>query len=242
MSLRKFICKALCCNKTVLTNGDAQEEYWNNKYPKQNISYQRKEHDKEYDVDVRNYFEPYDYHTPTVTGTTNDQKAHNALKLVKKLITYTPDKTEFGMTEYWCRAYQTLDHKKGDCEDGAILLANIMLKSGIPYWRIRLNAGDVKGGGHAYVTYCRETDNQFIVLDWCYWYKLSMIKDRKLHRDESDYYGIWFSWNQKYAFGKMETMAKTPRNLISRKKAITPSKKATKKKKAKKKIGKALFY
>ena len=226
-----------------LAGGESeQEKFWNNKYPKQNISYKRTEHDREYDMDVRNYFEPYDYHTPTVTGTTNDQKAIQALKWVHDNITYTPDKTEFGMVEYWCRAYQTLEHKKGDCEDGAILMANILLKSKVPYWRIRLNAGDVKGGGHAYLTYCRETDNQFIVLDWCYWYKTISIADRKLHSEENGYYGIWFSWNQKYAFGKMDTMAKTPKNLISNKTGITPPKKATKKKKAKKKRHDTLFY
>jgi hypothetical protein len=56
-------------------------------------------------------------------------------------------------------------------------MANIMLRSGIPYYRIRLNAGNVNGGGHAYVTYCRETDNQFVVLDWCYYPNNLLIRD-----------------------------------------------------------------
>jgi hypothetical protein len=60
-----------------------------------------------------------------------------------------------------------------NCEDGAILLANMMLKSGIPYWKIRVTAGNVtepstgKDVGHAYVTYyCAETD-KWVLLDWC---------------------------------------------------------------------------
>ena len=193
-----------------------QEKFWNNKYPKQNISYKRKEHDNWYEIDVRNYFEPFDFHLPIVAGASNDEKALKALELVRQIMVYVIDKTEYGLDEFWARAYQTLVHKKGDCEDGAILLANIMLKSEIPYWRIRLNAGDVEGGGHAYVTYCRETDNQFVVLDWCYWPKTTLIKDRPLHKDEQNYYGIWFSWNQKFSFGKMETMKGMPNNFIPR--------------------------
>ena len=183
------------------------EEYWNNKYPKQDISYKREEKDGQYLVDVRTYFNLPDSHIPTVTGTTNDAKAAKALFWVIDNITYVADKTTYGFDEFWARAYQTLKRKKGDCEDGAILLANIMLKSGIPYWRIRLNAGDVKGGGHAYVTYCRETDNQFVVLDWCYWANRLPVKDRNLHSEERDYYSIWFSWNSKYSFGASETYA-----------------------------------
>jgi predicted transglutaminase-like cysteine proteinase len=190
------------------------EKYWNNRRPKQDIFYNREEKDGTYSIDVRNYFQPYDSAIPIFHNTSNDGLALSALKWVETNITYVPDKTEYGIDEFWCYPYQTLKHMKGDCEDGAILLASIMLKSGIPYWRIRLNAGSVSGGGHAYVTYCRETDNQFVVLDWCYWYKSIPIKDRALHKDEQDYYGIWFSWNQKYAFGSMDTMAKSPNNFI----------------------------
>ena len=190
---------------------DPNEELWNNKHPKQDITYKRKEHDQWYNIDVRNYFQPHDSSIPTVSGSTSDEIALNALKWINKNIKYVHDEPEYGIEEFWAYAYQTLVHKKGDCEDGAILLANIMLKSGIPYWRIRLNAGDVKGGGHAYVTYCRETDNQFVVLDWCYWYSSKEIKDRPLHKDELNYYGIWFSWNLMYAFGKMETMMEMPK-------------------------------
>ena len=189
---------------------DIQEEYWNNKHPKQNITYKRSETDGLYQIDVRNYFTAFDSSIPMVDGDSNDTKALNALKFIRSNIRYVSDKSSYALDEYWAYSYQTLKRRLGDCEDGAILMANITLKSGIPYWRIRLNAGDVKGGGHAYVTYCRETDNQFVVLDWCYWYKHLDIKDRKLHSEERDYYGIWFSWNQKYSFGNMETMVRAP--------------------------------
>lgn len=192
------------------------EDYWNNKYPKINVTYERRETDGVYYIDPRNYFTPYDNDIPVVIGTTSDDKALNAINKVRQIVSYTPDKSEYGFEEYWAYAYQTLKRKKGDCEDGAILLANIMLKSGVPYWRIRLVAGSVNGGGHCYVTYCRETDNQFVVLDWCYWPNALPVKDRKLHSEEQNYsdasknYGIWFSWNQKYCFGKAQTMTSMP--------------------------------
>ena len=69
------------------------------------------------------------------------------------------------VVDNWQSPEETEMMKKGDCEDGAILIANMMLMSGVPYWRIRLNAGDVQGGGHAWVTYLRESDNQWIILD-----------------------------------------------------------------------------
>ena len=187
---------------------DPLEDELNNKIDKIQRSYVRQETDGQYNIDVRNYWNINDELIPTVRGANYDEKALNALKKVRSMVQYTSDKLEYGFDEYWAYAYQTIKRQKGDCEDGAILLANIMLRSGIPYYRIRINAGSVNGGGHAYVTYCRETDNQFVVLDWCYWPKTTPIKDRPTHKEERNYmnkeknFYVWFSWNTKYIFGK----------------------------------------
>ena len=192
---------------------DPREAYWNSKYPKKTIVYKRTEKDGNYSIDVRNYFQINDFNLLKIVEDnklnvgTFDERALKCLNWVKANITYISDKTEYGISEFWCYAYQTLKHKKGDCEDGSIVLANLMIIAKIPYWRVRINAGNVSGGGHAYTTYCRETDEQFVVLDWCYWYKSIPVSERKLHSEEADYYGIWFSWNQKYSFGAMETMS-----------------------------------
>ena len=219
MDFKDWICSVLNCGEKICPPcvvESEQEAFWNNKYPKQDILYVREEKDGEYQIDVRNYFQSFDSSIPGFSCASNDDLALLALKWVKNNIDYTSDKTQYGFSEFWAYPYQTLKHGKGDCEDGAILLANILLKSGCPYWRIRLNAGDVESGGHAYVTYCRETDNQFVVLDWCYWPKTTLIKDRPLHKDEQNYYGIWFSWNQKFSFGAMQTMKGMPNNFIPR--------------------------
>ena len=44
-----------------------------------------------------------------------------------------------------------------------------MYQSGIPYYRIRLVAGNVTTGGHLWCTYLRESDNRWYVLDGT-WY------------------------------------------------------------------------
>ncbi|MHA1852294.1 MAG: transglutaminase domain-containing protein [Candidatus Heimdallarchaeaceae archaeon] len=187
-----------------------EEKYWNNKYPKINISYLRHETDGTYEVDVRDYFQIYDFKIPTVSGKTDDEKAYNALMWVINKIKYVPDKTTYGFPEYWAYPYQTLKRRQGDCEDGSILLANIMVKSGIPYWKVRLCAADVYNrrgqylGGHCYVTYYYETGKRWVSLDWCF-YPNSLSIDKRPDYKNEIIYGkgkVWFSWNMKYAFAK----------------------------------------
>ena len=212
--------------KQVVTE-DPNEKHWNNKYPKQDISYNARAFFNskiKTPVDVRIFFQYNDFYLERIVNKTYagigklnegtyDERALKCLKWVHKFFKYVSDKEVVNMQEFWMFVCEALFYMKGDCDDGAILLANLMSAAKIPYWRIRLNAGDVKGGGHAYVTYCRETDNQFVVLDWTYWYKDIEISKRPLHSEEQNYYSIWFSWNRKYAFGKMETMAGMPKEF-----------------------------
>ena len=194
----------------------AEENMITSKRPFVNVSYSRVEVGGSVSTDVRNFFQPNDYNLPLVTGVSNDDKALECLKWVRKNVTYVSDKTNYGFDEYWAFAYQTLKRKKGDCEDGAILLANVMLKAGIPYYRVHLNAGSVNGGGHAYVSYCREFDNEFVVLDWCYWPNNLPVKDRLTHKEERNYmdkdrnFYVWFSWDLLHAYGDMTLLGGMP--------------------------------
>jgi len=180
------------------------ERYWNNKRPKTQWRwrarplFEKKDGDwraTNISVDTRIFF-TYDAKLPTFLGS-YDEIATQALDWVAKNTTYTPDKTG----EFWQFAFETYMRRKGDCEDGAILIANIMLMSGVPYWRIRLNAGNVKGGGHAWMTYLGE-DNEWYVLDWCYWYDESKGLTKKWV-DAEKYFSIWGSWNSKFMFGDL---------------------------------------
>ena len=180
------------------------EEYWNNKYPKTTLTYKGRKMpglDTVLDIDVRVFINPNDKTIPTFDGK-DDEIMLKSLIWVIENITYTPDKTQNGLNEYWMFPYETLKTRKGDCEDGAILLYNIALKSGIPYWKLRLSAGNVKGGGHAYLTYLVEETNRWVVVDWCYWENKLPMNQRKDYKDEKNYYEVWFSWNQRYCFSK----------------------------------------
>ena len=176
------------------------EEYWNNKYPKKNVYYKRVEKDGTYEIDVRNYFQINDSQTPTVEGKTNDEKALNGLKLVHKLIKYVADKTEYGYEEFWAYPYQTLKRGHGDCEDMHILLANVLQKSKVPYWKLRLVAGDTPTGGHCYLVYLLDDNSKWVTLDVCYYYNTLPVAQRPDYKDDKLYGSVWFSWNSLYAF------------------------------------------
>ena len=175
----------------------AEEEfkkYWYNKYPKLT--------DKRWNgVWLKEYCTTKNNKTQTVSGKDYDETANNALKFVRSFMKYTPDNGE-----HWQFANESVDRELGDCEDGSILLYNILRKSGVPAWRIRLNAGDVQGqndkpAGHAWVTYLRESDNTWYILDWCYWYSES-VGFRKTWKQAEKYFGIWFSWNEEYVWSE----------------------------------------
>jgi len=176
------------------------EEYWNNKRQKSSKKYLARPAFNGTDrinVDPRIFY-TNNHDIPKVPDGTFDEMAMACRNYVEETITYTTDTQQFKQTEIWMFPFETLKLKKGDCEDGAILMVNMMLKAGIPYWRIRLNAGDVNGGGHAYVTYLKEEDTKWYVLDWCYWPEAS--KNWLPWSEASNYFGIWFSWNTKYVF------------------------------------------
>ena len=180
---------------------ESLEDYWNNKRPKTKWTFQARPMPWNAELYVKidpRIFLTEDHTLYSYSGT-NDEKAIKCFAKVIREITYTSEAKEF-----WQYAHETLTRRRGDCEDGAIYMAVLMLTSGIPYWRIRLNAGLVKlkGGdiGHAYITYLRESNDTWYVLDWCYWPNES--KDfGKTWAAAGKYFTIWGSWNSKYMFG-----------------------------------------
>ena len=184
------------------------EEELNSKYPKKLITYKGRFIPKYgiCGVDVRNFFSnPESQEISFVKvwkDLPDDDKAFKCLEWIIDNITYVSDKKEFDMEEYWCFAYELLKTRKGDCDDGAILLSNLMASCGIPYWKVRLTCGDTPDGGHAYVTYYRESDKTWVNLDWCYYPSKKLIKERLNYKEEKQYGDVWFSWNRKYSFSK----------------------------------------
>ncbi len=113
------------------------EKFWNNKRPKVDFEYKCRplfNSDYNIEVDPRVFFQPEDSIIPSFYNIDQDKAAIDSLDYVHKKVKYTGDWGEFKIAEAWLYPYETLFIRKGDCEDGAILLANIMLKSGISYW------------------------------------------------------------------------------------------------------------
>ncbi len=126
-----------------------------------------------------------------LTGT-DDEIALQVAKWVANNITYTAD-----VTDTWNNAATTLVKGYGDCEDGAILQASLMLNSGVEPSRVRVYIGTYMTGGvssgHAWLEYRRQSDNQWVELDWTkgstYWNAITAVSSvAKTYPDETHLY------------------------------------------------------
>jgi hypothetical protein len=84
-------------------------------------------------------------------------------------------------TDFWSYPAETLANRRGDCEDGAILLANLLLQSGIPYYRVLICIY----GDHVVV----ELDGR--VMDWT-------------GHGVSVGVPLWYCWNKRSAYTTKE--------------------------------------
>lgn len=194
-------------NAELELNNNPKKVYYNTKYPSTNISYKRTDFDIDNKIDVRLFVQPNDFNLPIIIGSSDDDRALKSLLWVIKNITYITDKKQYGLDEYWMFPYQTLLNKKGDCEDGSLLLASIMIKNKIPEWKVRVTTGDVDDsqgnkGGHCWVSYYCESEDKWVILDWCYWVSKVPIKDRKNYKEETNYKSCWFSFNNLFSWAK----------------------------------------
>lgn len=191
-------------------------EYWDNKWPKSEVTYKAR---GRYFMDVRNLFINRSYILNRVadgnagknaTGDNYDEMALTLLKYVVRNFTYESDDAQYSTPEFWQDPEIMMQSGKGDCEDGALLLASLMRCAGIPAYRVKLCAGWVKskGGqeGHAYVVYLAD-DDKWYVLDWCYWADESIRNFlKKPHDQQTDKYkDIWWTANDEYTWAQTST-------------------------------------
>jgi predicted transglutaminase-like cysteine proteinase len=134
-----------------------------------------------------------------IPADTNDEKAFKIMRWVQDNIQYVSDIENYGQPEYWAGPSLTVQKKSGDCEDGAFLMQSLMLNGGIPWERIRTYGGLVAsgpgadGGGHAWTAYKRETDDAWIVLDWCYYPDPETpLDERTPMKDDLKYWDDYF--------------------------------------------------
>jgi len=106
---------------------------------------------------------------------TSDQKMYKIEQWVINNIKYVSDVEQYKESELWAYPTMTINSKEGDCEDGAFLMHSLALHAGVDPDRLRTYGGlvitsDGTGvGGHAWTAYQRESDDEWTVLDWCYW-------------------------------------------------------------------------
>ena len=208
------------------------EDYWNNKHPKEKIIYDgrgMRNYNKRIDIDVRQMVWEDDYILQGIVKKSNlvketmDLTAHACQRYVCRHLRYIGDEKSSKLEECWQFPNETVLLKTGDCEDGAILMASLMLNAGIPSWRVRVTAGMVQeaptaeAGGHAYVTYCREQDNNWVILDWCYFADSKISVSNKPLANKVKYYkDIWFSFNNLFSwshkrYGVIKSIKKEPK-------------------------------
>ena len=129
----------------------------------------------------------------------NDTKMFKIEQWVIDNITYQSDEKTYGQSELWAYPTMTLDKLVGDCEDGAFLMHSLALHAGISADRLRTYAGlvwaDEYGlttGGHAWTTYKQETDDEWIIVDWCYWPTGEPLAERTPMSGRRKYIDDWF--------------------------------------------------
>lgn len=192
------------------------KRYWNNKHPKHPIIYNGRGirgQIRPLAVDVRRMVWHQDeilkqcVNSNGLKKKTHDATAHACQKYIVQNYKYVSDKISADMDEFWQFPNETLATMQGDCEDCSILMASLMLNAGIPDWRVRVTAGLVQTaatastGGHAYVTYCRESDNNWVVLDWCYFEdSRTPVAKKARFSHKKKYKDIWFSFNHLYSW------------------------------------------
>lgn len=189
---------------------DEVASYLSNRYPKiKGKKYTGRHFDgKKISIDPRVFLCQFDTQTQGISskfmGKTDDEKALEALKWIRKNVKYDTDKNVTSYNEHWNFPFETISAKKGDCEDGAILLYNLMLAAGIPRHKMMIRAGWVKipsdKAGHCYLTYYCEETNKDVILDWCYWYNNLPIAKRKSVKEEKQYLSCWFGFDLKHIY------------------------------------------
>lgn len=193
------------------------EAFWHAKHPTVDQMYKGRPlpgTDKRFDIDVRHFIWDRDITLQRIIESNHLRKDKNddavlaIQKYVVSRIQYHKDES-LGNPEYWLFPEETLNLKRGDCEDGAILIASLILNA-LPkahHWRVRVAAGWVREaptapqGGHAYCTYCRTTDNEWVPIDWCYFQDSGVpVSGKILIRDRTVYQDVWFSFNHLHAY------------------------------------------
>jgi hypothetical protein len=207
--------------------GEYGKKYWNNKWKQAPIIYKGralrgKSYDQIISIDVKTFLKKNDLILQKIITEfhlkkrTINETALACQEFVSKSIKYTFDELNAECVEFWQFPFETAQSGIGDCEDGAIFMAGLMLNAGIPSWRVKVCAGTVlqdpdvapsnggKVGGHCYTIYLADRPDskrklEWVILDWCYNADYALPMEKKpLARNggqKNAYKDIWFTFN-----------------------------------------------
>ncbi|MFX1498635.1 MAG: DUF4332 domain-containing protein [Promethearchaeota archaeon] len=230
--------------------GSYGQNYWNNKWERAHIIYtgralRGEQYKKEIDVDVKSFMKKNDsilqhviYKLQLRRETPNDT-AWACQKFVCEFLRYTYDDISSECPEYWQFPFESIQSEIGDCEDGAILIASLLINTGIPSWRVKVCAAQVIAdpmvapsdselGGHSFCIYLADRPEssrklEWVVLDWCYLQDPDIPVEKKpLARNggqENAYKDVWFTFNDVYSWAQNNFEVKEGR--ISKKRRMS---------------------
>lgn len=213
--------------------GEYGSDYWNNKWSKAPIIYTGRalrgaKYKKEIDIDVKAFIKKNDailHHVISQLGLRKETPNETALasqKFVCDFLKYKYDDITAEMPEFWLFPFESIQSEIGDCEDGAILIAALMINAGIPSWRVKVCAAEVLAdpmvapsdtelGGHAYAIYLADRADserklEWLILDWCYLQDPEInIEKKPLARNgghENAYKNVLFTFNDEYSWAQ----------------------------------------
>lgn len=197
------------------------KEYWNNKWKKETVIYAGrtlKTINRAIELDVKTFISANDALLQRVIEknelrkATHNETAHACQQFVVGYLSYVSDTEKDRCPEYWQFPFETLASAMGDCEDGAILMASLMINAGVPNWKVKVVAGNVRPqptapqGGHAYCIFLADRDGglEWEIHDWCYYEDSDIPTGSKpLAKNggyERTYEDIWFSFNNEFSW------------------------------------------
>jgi hypothetical protein len=229
-------------------------EYWNNKWNTAPIIYtgralRGESYKKQIDADVKAFIKENDailWHVITQAGLRKDTPNETALTIqnfVCNFLKYKYDDETVDCPEFWLFPFESIQSEIGDCEDGAILIAALLINAGIPNWRVKVCAAQVFAdpvfapsdtdlGGHAYCIYLADREEsqrklEWVILDWCYLQDPEVpIEEKPLARDggqEGAYQEVWFTFNNEnsWAQNSFEVLeGRISKNRITKKEEV----------------------
>ena len=136
------------------------------------------------------FFWKFAHILPNYKNRSRDKRMIAVLRWVIDNIVYTSDMMKFNVVEKWEDVSNVLETKQADCESGALLIFAWARYLGISSADIKLVCGKVTEGGHAWIEYKADYDNEWYKIDWCFYPDDSYIEDRK--NNDSKYLEKWF--------------------------------------------------